>query len=258
MSYRVITGDCIEEMRKLDKVDVCIFDPPYSEHVHKNVHTGTCDPRKGKVGNDQVDLGFSSISIEWMLACAAGLSRIVKRWNLVFCDVESAHLWADAFEKSGLELIRIGSWERDGAPQVSGDRPAVGFECIVITHRPGRKRWNGGGRPARWRHQTCHANRVVGSNNTREHPTQKPLPLMVELVSLFSDPGETVLDCCAGVSTTGVAAVRLGRHYIGIEQQEKWAQIGRERLEAEAVGGDVVSYRAGQLTMFGKSKGAKQ
>jgi DNA modification methylase len=62
------------------------------------------------------------------------------------------------------------------------------------------------------------------------HQTQKPLALMEILVRLFSDPGELILDPFAGSGTTGVAAVRLGRRFIGWEMSPEYAEIARRRL----------------------------
>lgn len=252
MTHRIITGDCIEEMRNLDKVDVCIFDPPYSAHVQDNIKSVRGKGAKDGGGSGYyVDLKFDAIGFDWMQKCAVELARIVKRWVLVFCGVEASHEWIAALQGVGFDYVRTGAWVRKGAPQLTGDRPGCGYDSIVICHPKGRKRWNGGGTDSVWSHGTLHGCRPCGSNNTREHPTQKPLPLMIELVSLFSDPGETVLDCTCGAGSTGVAAVRLGRHFIGIEQQEKWATIARERCAAEDQGSDVVSYRAGQLPLLG-------
>lgn len=64
----------------------------------------------------------------------------------------------------------------------------------------------------------------------RSHPTQKPLPLMRELVSLFTDPGETILDPFMGSGTTLRAAKDLGRKAIGIELEEKWCEVAARRL----------------------------
>lgn len=64
----------------------------------------------------------------------------------------------------------------------------------------------------------------------RVHPTQKPVPLMRELVSLFTDPGETILDPFMGSGTTLVAAQNLGRKAIGIELEEKWCEVAAKRL----------------------------
>lgn len=84
-----------------------------------------------------------------------------------------------------------------------------------------------------------------------DHPVPKPLGWMTWLVGLASRPGDIVLDPFAGSGTTGVAAVRLGRRFIGIEKDAGYAALARERIEAETHGSTLRSSRAGQLPMFG-------
>jgi site-specific DNA-methyltransferase (adenine-specific) len=62
------------------------------------------------------------------------------------------------------------------------------------------------------------------------HETQKPLDLMRYLVRTFSNEGETVLDCCFGSCTTGLAAVMESRQFVGIEKDIGYFQMARERL----------------------------
>lgn len=62
--------------------------------------------------------------------------------------------------------------------------------------------------------------------------TQKPVALMRELVGLFTDPGETIADPYMGSGTTGVAAIALGRKFIGIEQAQKHVATAHARLDA--------------------------
>ena len=63
------------------------------------------------------------------------------------------------------------------------------------------------------------------------HPTQKPLALIEELVKTFTDEGDLVLDNCMGSGTTDVACKRLNRDFIGIEKDEKYFEIAKERIE---------------------------
>jgi len=70
-------------------------------------------------------------------------------------------------------------------------------------------------------------------NNHTVHPTQKPVALMEYLIKTYTNEGEIVLDFAAGSCTTAVAAYRTNRKYIMIEQEEKYVQIGRKRIEAE-------------------------
>lgn len=67
------------------------------------------------------------------------------------------------------------------------------------------------------------------------HPTHKPVELMEWLVKTYTNPGDTVLDCFMGSGTTGVACVRNGRNFIGMELQEKYFEIAQKRIAEELV-----------------------
>lgn len=63
------------------------------------------------------------------------------------------------------------------------------------------------------------------------HPTQKPLALMEYLVKTYTNEGDTVLDFTMGSGTTGVACKNLNRNFIGIELDDKYFEIAKERIE---------------------------
>lgn len=67
------------------------------------------------------------------------------------------------------------------------------------------------------------------------HPTQKPVALMEYLIRTYTNEGETVLDNCMGSGTTGVACVRTGRDFIGIEQDPHYFAIATSRIYSEPV-----------------------
>jgi site-specific DNA-methyltransferase (adenine-specific) len=64
------------------------------------------------------------------------------------------------------------------------------------------------------------------------HPTQKPVALMEYLIRTYTNEGETVLDNTMGSGTTGVACLRTNRHFIGIERDETYFAIARQRIES--------------------------
>jgi DNA modification methylase len=99
----------------------------------------------------------------------------------------------------------------------------------------------------------CEASWRLSSGGARPagHPTRKPLALMLALVEDFTDPGDTILDPFAGSGTTGVAAIRLGRKFVGIERDPKYFALAVERLRAEEAGSTVSAQRAGQLALLG-------
>ena len=70
------------------------------------------------------------------------------------------------------------------------------------------------------------------NNEPNLHPTQKPVALFEYLIRTYTNPGEVVLDNCAGSATTALAAENTGRRWICIEQEAKYCEIGRARLAA--------------------------
>ena len=72
---------------------------------------------------------------------------------------------------------------------------------------------------------------VVPNRKGKLHPTQKPIELLEWLVATYTNEGDLVLDNCMGSGTTGVACKRLNRRFIGIEKDEKYFNIAKERIE---------------------------
>lgn len=241
-SWCVVCADNAEVLPTLPDKSVAhvITDPPYEAEAHtKQRRVKRAD---GEMANEA--LSFEPISHDERDAFAAAAARIAGRWLVVFCQVEAAVRWGEAFVLGGATTKRIGVWVKpDAMPQFTGDRPGMGYESLVFAHRKGRSRWNGGGRVGVFVHNK-------NSGGAHEHETQKPVPLMLELVELFTDPGELILDPFCGSGTTGVACLRLGRRFIGIERDEKYAAIARERLQAEERGLSLKDARAGQASIF--------
>jgi len=73
---------------------------------------------------------------------------------------------------------------------------------------------------------------VPNCNGGRLHPTEKPVELMEYLIKTYTNEGDTVLDNCMGSGTTGVACKKTGRHFIGIEKDEKYFEIAVSRVSA--------------------------
>lgn len=69
------------------------------------------------------------------------------------------------------------------------------------------------------------------TTGNRLHPTQKPIELLEYLIKTYTNEGETVLDNCMGSGSTGVACVNTNREFIGIELDENYFNIARERIE---------------------------
>lgn len=230
-------ANCLDVLPVLEPVSHCITDPPYARDVYvrsssTRPHTGTGSTSKLYGGKSMYQLAVGEIGhIDEMLEpVAAEIARLVQRWALVFSDAETTWRWRAAMESAGMRYVRTGAWVKpDPMPQMTGDRPCVGFEPCTITHAQGAMRWNGGGRAALWTHYTA-----KGSDRP-DHPCPKPESLMGELVRQFTDPGDSILDPFAGSGTTLVAAKRFGRNGIGIEMSERFCEVAAKRLQQSAL-----------------------
>lgn len=273
-SWTMFHGDCIEilplfRQYRLMRWDAAtrtsvhasvhiITDPPYDAHVHAKSRRGGADDEilwsgEGRISKCSFsrahDFGFDAITGREMTEVSALIADIATRWVLVFSNVELTAGWRSRLTRFGLDYVRTGEWRKEAAtPQFSGDRPAVAFEAITICHPKGRKKWNAGGKHGAWSARV--AGNQPGSIRPRVHTAQKPLELMLDLVRDFTDEGDFVVDPYAGSGTTGIAALRLGRRFVGVERDEKYFRLACEELAAEARGTTRAADRAQQTSMF--------
>lgn len=220
-------------------VDVVITDPPFDARTHAG-------QRSSLDAESLIDFPpFGPGELDRFVREALRVSR---RWVLAFCAAEQFAAYQQAAEDSAPgSWVRGGIWVKpDPAPQFTGDRPGQWGEGVAIMHRPGKKRWNGGGHPARWTYGVCREDRC--------HPTQKPMDLMLDLVQQFTDPHELILDPFAGSATTALACLRLHRRFLGSEIDPKYHALGLERIAAEKGCSTLAAHRAGQLCLLGGEK----
>ena len=220
---RLILGDCLDVLPTLGPVNHCISDPPYEAVMQSRWGVLSSQAPSSHVRHES--LGFDAID-----AVRGDVTRAIVRavdgWAVLFCMAEGVRAWRDEIEAAGARYKRAMVWVKpDAMPQFNGQGPSVGHEMMVSAWcGPGKSRWAGGGRPGTF---TFNKNTPGGAS----HPTQKPLPLMSELVSLFSFAGETVLDPFMGSGTTLVACAKLGRSGIGIEVDPGHFETACKRVE---------------------------
>src|SRR5664279_175172 len=171
----IYEADCLEEMAKLPEkcIDHTITDPPYSRHVHTNQSRFTKNNleenhRENGSRTYKYELGFSCLTSEARVEYALQIQRLTKGWILIFCDVESEGEWKKALEYAGSVYKRACIWVKPRVqPQLSGDRPAQGFETICCAYGSiGRSIWNGGGKAGVY---------FSMLEQKRIHPTEKPI-----------------------------------------------------------------------------------
>jgi len=213
-SVTLYLGDCRDVVAGMgdESVDAVITDPPYTERTHTKART---PDRQGVTA-------FASITDEDLTEILAALGRVSRGWVVSTLDYRHAVAY-DIAPPPGLKVQRLGVWVKTNpTPQLSGDRPAQGWESIAYMHRSDRRsRWNGGG---------AHGNFVSPIPPPEGHPTAKPLGMVSAWVQRFTNPGDTILDPFAGSGTTLRAALDNGRRAIGVELDERYCEVIARRL----------------------------
>lgn len=217
-------GDCLEILPTLPNAAHIITDPPYEDELHKAAVGGRINEIRtdGRVTCSY--LGFEGIN-KTREEVAKLITEKSDGWALIFSLAEGVRAWRDDLQKHGAKWDTTLAWIKpDSSPRFNGQGAARGFECIVtVWCGRGHRSWSGGGRRGVFEH-------CVNAARYGGHPTEKPVALMLDLVSLYTKPGEVILDPFMGSGTSGVACLKLGRKFIGIERDEKFFDLARKRL----------------------------
>ena len=219
---RLINADCREVMEALGKVDAVVTDPPYGIINNFGVNKGT--------------RGTRTLAFQWD---GAHVNEIV------FGALKSAGDLADAFfcfcgvsQVSHLEAALNGRFTVKPAVWVKACPPPPGlgnwwpsgFEYALYGYTPGA--FFGDREPSRSNVFYTDTYRAgIRADEKVDHPTQKWLPLMERIVRSIVPDGGTALDPFMGSGTTGVACVKLGRKFIGIEIDPAYFDIACRRIE---------------------------
>jgi site-specific DNA-methyltransferase (adenine-specific) len=232
---RLLLGDCLEIMPTLGRVDHVFGDPPYEAIMH--AAKSGASRRIRTDGRDEIKaLDFESID-QIRDVVASRIAEICDGWAVIFCAPEGVGRWADTINATTAKYKRACVWIKpDSTPQLNGQGPAMGAENFVVAWcGDGYATWNAGGKRGVYTHLTNPPDR------DGRHPTEKPWRLFTELLRDFTNPGQIILDPFMGSGTTGVACIKEGRRFIGIELSEKYFDVAVERMQDAASRPDMFS-----------------
>lgn len=217
-------GDCLEVMKHIpnNSIDLIATDPPYEISKKNNFKT------MGRRGIDFGDWDIDFDQLGWIDKIADKVSGdgsvvVFNAWRNLG-DIAS-HL-----EKNGFIVKDILRWVKDNPmPRNRDRRYIVDYEFALWAVKKKSKwvfnRLNESYDRPEFRYP------IVSGKEKTLHPTQKPVALMRDIILRHSNENDLILDPFMGSGTTGVACSNLNRNFIGIELDENYFNIARERIE---------------------------
>jgi len=245
----ILRGDCIEVLKGLpDKsVDMVFADPPYNLQLGGDL----LRPDNSKV--DAVDddwdkfdsfAAYDAFTRAWLGECRRVLKDEGSLW--VIGSYHNIFRLGAAMQDLGFWVLNDIIWRKSNPmPNFKGTRFTNAHETLIWAAKSReQKRYTFNYDALKafnedtqmrsdWTLALCTGGeRLKDENGDKAHPTQKPEALLHRVLLSASRVGDVVLDPFFGTGTTGAAARRLGRRFIGIERDETYAKLAEKRIKA--------------------------
>ena len=201
--YKLYNGDCLEYLKTLkdNEIDIIITDPPYGKKADKGTNGFGCS--KNRRYNDNWDSKIPSKEV------FDEILRVSKK-VIIFGGNYFAHL----LPPSKCWIF----WDKKG--DIAFKNPFADGELIYTNFtKPVKK--------IVFKQQGF----ITDSKDKRVHPTQKPSELMETLINEYTKEDDIILDCFMGSGSTGVACMNTNRKFIGVELDENYFNIAKQRIE---------------------------
>ena len=231
--FRIVTGDCIAELAKLppSSVDLVFADPPYNLQLRGDLK---------RPDDSHVD----AVDAAWLMACRRVMKPTATLW--VIGSYHNIFRVGAALQDIGFWILNDVVWRKaNPMPNFRGRRFTNAHETLIWAARDQSAKGytfnyealKAGNDDVQmrsdWTIALCTGEeRLKTADGKKLHPTQKPEALLSRIILASSRPDDLVLDPFCGTGTTGAAAKRLGRRFIGLERVRDYARAAEARIAA--------------------------
>lgn len=245
---KIIHGNSIEVMRSLPKgsVDMIFADPPYNLQLGgdltrpDNSHVDAVNDDWDKFSSFR---DYDTFTKEWLEAAHHALKDDGTIW--VIGSYHNIFRVGATLQDLGFWILNDVVWRKSNPmPNFRGRRFTNAHETMIWASKSqdakyyfaydAMKRLNEDVQMrSDWLFPICNGSeRIKNDDGKKAHPTQKPEALLYRLIVASTQVGDVILDPFFGSGTTGAAAKKLGRNFIGIDQQEDYIDVARKRIAA--------------------------
>lgn len=212
---QLLQGDCLEHLAHIPNgsVDMVLTDPPYMINIKSDVRSKL---------NPWADWCNASY---WYTAWISEARRVLKPTSCLwsFINWRSLVTFQKAACTLGWPIESLLVWDKEWiGPSTRGLRPS--YELVALWAMPDfriKDRSLADIQRFKW-----------GSFKPHRHPAEKPEALASWLIAHCTEPGQLILDPFMGSGTTGAAAVKLGRDFLGIEEDPGWVEAAKQRIQS--------------------------
>jgi modification methylase len=243
----ILTGNCLEILARPpeNSVDLIFADPPYNLQLQNDLYR----PNMTKV--DAVDdswdkfgsfAEYDTFTRAWLAACRRVLKETGTLW--VIGSYHNIYRVGAILQDLGFWILNDVAWiKTNPMPNFRGVRFTNAHETLLWVQKKQGAKYTFNHHAMKglnddlqmrsdWEIPICNGRERVKFNGEKAHSTQKPEALLYRVILSSSNPGDVVLDPFFGSGTTGAVAKKLGRHFIGIEQNPVYVEVALRRIAA--------------------------
>lgn len=244
---RIIEGDCIATMRALPagSVDMIFADPPYNLQLNDGLQRPDHSDVDGVTEAwDRFEsmASYDQFTRDWMSAAHRLLKEDGSMW--VIGSYHNIFRVGTILQDLGFWILNDVIWRKSNPmPNFRGRRFTNAHETLIWAAKSKDARYTFNYEAMKrlnddlqmrsdWHLPICSGGeRLKNAEGRKAHPTQKPEALLHRVIMSSTKPGDQILDPFFGSGTTGAVAKRLGRRWIGIEQDAAYISYARKRLD---------------------------
>jgi DNA modification methylase len=229
----IINADCFDEIKKIKtgSIDLILIDPPYGISKKSNfniVSDNASDFIKTKYSNHSIDFGDWDVDIDFDFLFSE-YYRVLKSGGtlIIFYDIWKSHIIKDLAKKYKFKQPRVAQWVKTNPTPINSKTNYLSnaseyFFTFVKGKNP---TFNSEYDNGIYRYPLCHGKERLN------HPTQKPIKLICDLIKKHSNEGDTILDTFSGTGTTAEACYLTNRNFLCIEKNLEYYNLSVNRIK---------------------------
>ncbi|MCK4386877.1 MAG: site-specific DNA-methyltransferase [Candidatus Pacebacteria bacterium] len=243
---KIIKGDCIKELKKMSEnsVDLIFADPPYNLQLQGDLYR----PNQTKVSavNDKWDkfdsfAEYDNFTENWLKECRRVLKKDGAIW--VIGSYHNIFRVGRIIQDLGFWMLNDIQWiKTNPMPNFKGTRFNNAQETLIWASKSPKSKFTFNYKSMKvfnddkqmrsdWYIPICNGGERIKVNGEKAHSTQKPEALLHRVIISTTKVGDTILDPFIGSGTTGAVAKKLGRNFVGIEKEDFYIKIAKNRIK---------------------------